>query len=215
MTPFIRNRPTAFWLRWESEWRRKGQAMSAKRAFADWQHELDSLATWFHRTVRPSGETRRCAYCDVNIPGSSPETIDHFLPEKKCRDLGLYELALSWWNLFPSCSTCNTSEKGSRWSFLLLRPDVDPVDDYFDFDPDDGKLFPAPHIGRMERLRVRKTIRIFGLNAEHRSLARRNLIKDMRNAYRVGDVERLREMLAEGPYRFVVKKFISTRGVSL
>lgn len=215
MNPFQRSEPPAPWSHWETEWRKKGRDLSSKRAFADWQSKLESLSSWFHRTVRTDGSTRLCAYCDGELGPTSPETIDHFLPEHKCRALGIYEVALSWWNLFPSCVTCNSTAKGAKWSFLLLRPDTDPVSEYFDFDPEDGKLYPAPGLGRLQRARVKKTIRIFGLNLGHRALARKTFLKHMRNARTAGDKDTLIAALADGPYRFAVKQFIEAYGLSV
>lgn len=119
---------------------------------------------------------------------SSPETIDHFIPEHAAPKLGLW-----WSNLYPACSFCNNTAKRTKWSCHMLRPDVDLLPRegeadveaflrFFDFDPEDGRLSPAPDTDPVTRARVRLTIGIFHLNEPTRCLARRNRWRDLLNA---------------------------------
>jgi uncharacterized protein (TIGR02646 family) len=176
-------------------------------ALHGWHHEQATLAQAFHRSVRAEGEPLLCAYCDGELRETSPETIDHFIPVSLARRLGLFELSLSWANLYPACVECNSTHKRDRWSVLLLRPDTDPVKDYFAFDALTGALYPSPEAPRLARARVRRTLRILGLNTEVRCQARLRLFKRLQRAATLGDRETLAEMAQGGPYRFIVRLF--------
>lgn len=210
MTPFRRQPPSEAWMASEAKWRTKGADLRASDALHGWQSNGEPLGRLFHRTVRCEGDPLLCAYCDGDLRLTSSETIDHFLPESRCRKLSLFEAVLSWWNLFPACDECNSKQKRDKWSCLLLRPDTDPVDRYFASRPRTGELYPAPEGSRLSQARVRKTIHILGLNTERRCLARRRLLEDLQRAQKLGDHDRLRESAEHGPYRFVVRHFLAT-----
>lgn len=207
MTPFRRRAAPGFWLEHEARWRAKGAAMRAGDALHGWRHERGSLAQAFHHAVRAEGEPLLCAYCDGELRATSPETIDHFIPESLARRLGLFELGLSWANLYPACAECNSTHKRDRWSVLLLRPDADPVEDYFAFDALTGALYPSPEAPRLARARVRRTLRLVGLNTEVRYQARLRLFRRLQRAAALGDRETLKEMAQGGPYRFIARWF--------
>lgn len=212
MTPFRRRLAPDFWREHEARWRQRGAVLSARAALHGWRQGGESLARAFHRTVRVEGDPLLCAYCDGELGLTSGETIDHFLPESLCRALGLFELGLSWTNLFPACTACNSTFKRDRWSCLLLRPDVDPVSACFAFRPRTGEVYAAPEFDRVTRVRVTKTIHVFGLNTEVRRYARLRLLRDLVNAHACGDHERVAEMAEQGPYRFVARHFLETIG---
>lgn len=175
-------------------------------ALRKWTHDGKTLALWFHQSVRPSGQSHNCAYCDAILGETSTETIDHFIPYHFDRTFGL-----SWTNLYPACQMCNTGFKGTKWSCKLLRPDVDPVDDWIVFDPDDGRFTPAPELDRRTQARVRLTLRVFGLNDGTRCKARRQVWKHLENAARNSDLETLDSYAHEGPYRLVARLFLASR----
>jgi uncharacterized protein (TIGR02646 family) len=157
--------------------------------------------------VRPRNDPHSCAYCDGPLTVESAETIDHFVPQSRCR-----ELALAWENLYPACSRCNTVEKRARAACWLLRPDVDPVDEWIDYDEQTGRLGVAPEVtDRVTRLRVRRTLRVFGLNTTERNENRRRLYRMLGTAWRAGDNEYLARAVSEGPYRFVAKRFLASK----
>jgi uncharacterized protein (TIGR02646 family) len=177
----------------------------AGEALRKWAKDGKTLATWFHECVRPAGEPNNCAYCDGILGVTSSETIDHFIPCHFDRIFGL-----AWTNLYPACQACNTDFKGRDWSCKLLRPDVDPVEDWIAFDPADGRLYPAPEYDRRIRARVRLTIRIFGLNAPIRCQSRRTAWKNIRNAMNTSDEETTQVYAQQGPYRMVSRLFLAS-----
>jgi len=190
-----------FWA--EREARFLGTNLPAKRALHDWQKDRRSLAAWFHDLVRPASEPHLCAYCDGELGTTSSETIDHFIPEHAERALGL-----CWTNLFPSCQACNSKFKGTSWSCWLLRPDADPVEEWLDCDPEDGRLFPRPELDRRTKARVRLTIRVFGLNAAERRFARVKHLRMLRAILQSPDRAMIGEYASQGPYRLVARRLI-------
>lgn len=175
---------------------------SAKKdALWSWQREQTRLADRFHAEVRPAEDPSLCAYCDGPLEETSAATIDHFIPEALCPKLGVF-----WENLFPACSYCNSSCKKDQWSPDLLRPDRDPVESYFDFDPETGCLAPIPGASEEIRRKVEETIKIFGLNEGSRPRARCRRWREMNNSWEMIDLESLQESILQGPYRFVAER---------
>lgn len=208
MTPFARQPPPAMWLEKEATY----SSSPADQRPADplsWQHQKRTLADWFHAEVRPASEPRMCAYCDGSLVEQSRETIDHFLPRHE-----FPELSLSWDNLFPACDRCNSTYKRTRWSCRLVRPDTDPVEGYFDFDPMSGKLRPSAALDWTTRVNVRLTIQVFRLNDPHRCKGRLRVMKECQNAWKRDrttlerDQETLEERVSNGPYRFVARRVL-------
>lgn len=204
MRRFERQAEPSFWGAYERRWlyATTGTTVDPSR----WQREKRTLAEWFHELVRAGDEARGCAYCDGPLGLESPETIDHFLPQARCR-----QLALDWANLYPACVQCNSTFKGTRASCALARPDVDPVEAWFDFDEVTGRLEPAPELDRRTRARVRLTIRVFGLNATARCKERQRLPRTLDNALRTRDFTFVTEAVKAGPYRFVTEKFLRAK----
>jgi uncharacterized protein (TIGR02646 family) len=203
VTPFHRRPEPDFWGSYERRWlyETTGESVDPLR----WRHLGSSLAEIFHARVRPEGEPRRCAYCDGRLGVESPETIDHFISKKRWGRT----FTMAWDNLYPACTHCNSTYKRERGSCLLVRPDVDPVDAWFDFHAETGRLAPAPELDRRTRWRVWKTIRVLGLNTTERCELRRKLLRDLDRANRIGDNEYLVEAAKRGPYRFVARKFLA------
>lgn len=219
MMPLRRRPAPAFWDERERRYLFATKRTPAKKALHKLQYRRRSLADWFHGEVRDPSEPHLCAYCDARLIESSPETIDHFVPEHAVRELGL-----SWQNLYPSCAQCNSTFKGTKWSCRLLRPDVDLLPGsgeegdldaflrHFYFDPLTGRLSPAPGADPITRARVRLTLGVFHLNHPSRCLARRERWKDLANAAKhPPDAARLDEMASQGPYRFVARFFMAAR----
>lgn len=204
MRRFERQAEPGFWSEYELRWLHAttGATVDPLR----WQREKRTLAEWFHEVVRAGDEARGCAYCDGPLGLESPETIDHFLPQARCR-----QLALAWVNLYPACVQCNSTFKGARASCALARPDVDPVDAWFDFDEVTGRLEPAPELDRRTRARVRLTIRVFGLNTTARCKQRQGVLRDLEIAVRLGALDVVQMAATTGPYRFVTKKFLRAK----
>lgn len=171
-----------------------------------WRRDRRTLAAHFHERVRPEGEPRRCAYCDGPLGVESPETIDHFIGKAHGR-----AFTLAWDNLYPACAVCNTTYKGEQGSCALVRPDVDPVEAWFEFHEESGRLAPAPELDRQTRARVRLTIRVLGLNSSERCTMRRVLLRALQVRWKAGDLEYVREALTTGPYRFVAEKFRASK----
>jgi len=203
MKALARQPEPEFWGDYERSWLHETHRPSVDPL--QWVRKKRTLAKWFHRLVRPKGEPRQCAYCDGPLAIESPETIDHFIPKEASR-----ALRMSWPNLYPACSVCNSSFKKNQWSCARVRPDVDPVEQWFDFDPTNGRLSPAPELDRRTRWRVRVTIRVFGLNATERCTARKAHLRNLENALRCNDIETLMSLRERGPYRFIAKKLLAT-----
>jgi hypothetical protein len=147
----------------------------------------------------------------------SRETIDHFLPRH--RD-AFPELALAWENLFPACDRCNSQYKKTRWSCRLVRPDTDPVEGYFDLDEATGQLHPVADLDWDTRVNVRLTICVFRLNDSHRCIGRLRVLNYLRTVSRAyqgeadakdGEEVALAEFAAQGPYRFVARRFLKSK----
>lgn len=205
MNPFEREPEPGFWA--ERERRFLKASCSAEEALHGWQHQKKKLSHWFHQCVRPAGHPDLCAYCDGQLEETSPKTIDHFVPESLDRGYGL-----AWLNLFPACVNCNSTFKGTQYSCYLVRPDRDPVDQWFAFDPSDGRLYPAPELERKTRARVRLTIRIFGLNHSTRCSARVRTWKTLENIVKEPiDDALLQEYAQRGPFRFVSTLFLKSK----
>lgn len=168
MSPFRRRAAPAFWRDAEAKWRERGPAQTPGDALHGWRHEGRSLAGAFHDSVREEGEPVLCAYCDGPLRETSPETIDHFVPYRLAQECGHQELGLSWENLYPACSSCNSSHKRDRWSPFLLRPDAKGVEDLFSIDALTGAVEPAPEASQCAQERVRRTIAFLGLNTKAR-----------------------------------------------
>jgi len=52
-----------------------------------WRRGKRTLAEHFHSEVRAPREPARCAYCDGRLGVESRRTVDHFVPEARCRAL--------------------------------------------------------------------------------------------------------------------------------
>jgi len=137
----------------------------------------------------------------------SRSTIDHFAPRSAFPDL-----ALAWDNLFPACDLCNTKYKAEQWSCRLVRPDTDPVDDWFGVDMSTGALRASTYVeDRVIRARVRLTIVVLRLNTERRCKSRLRVIRAMEDAWKKDaatsqrNVSVVDEYVKDGPYRFLAR----------
>lgn len=203
MKRFLRGAAPTFWGERERDWKASDPRSSGKDALRNRTREGRSLARWFHDQVRAAGEPHNCAYCDGSLRETSPETIDHFIPEHLTPELGL-----AWRNLYPACVTCNTTHKGVLWDMCLLRPE-DVEEHWFDFDPEHGTLAPSIELDPLTAWRVIVTIGLLGLNEEGRCHARRRAWKVISASWHAGHRDFVSEQLAEGPYRLVVQRFIA------
>jgi uncharacterized protein (TIGR02646 family) len=209
MTPFRRAPSPAFWEAKVSQWASRSAAWATLDPLG-WIHQRRPLRDWFHELCREEGPVPLCAYCDGQLDVTSRSTIDHFAPRERFQ-----ALSLTWNNLFPACDLCNETYKRERWSCSLVRPDRDPVEEWFDFEPTTGKLRPSAAVeDRHIRARVRLTIAVFGLNTPERCRARRGVVKDLQNAWkrdaRTSEHDRptVAERAERGPFRFVVRRFL-------
>ena len=185
-----------FWAEIERDFLASGDK-KASYFFHSRRRENRTIAQHFHDCVHAGGRLDLCAYCDGPLGETSPPAIDHFIPESVSRDLAL------WWNnLYPACTSCNSSHKRDQWACWLLRPDVDPVEKMIDFDPETGALMPAIDFDRKERARVRLTLRVLGLNTNARRAARKRALRLLRSASEA-DIEESRKI---GPYRMVADR---------
>ena len=110
----------------------------------------------------------RCAYCERKIgPGS--RHIEHF--RRRC---SFQHLTFDWSNLFGSCEDDDTCGKhkdscGSYDVSLLLKPDDDDPDDFFDF-LSNGTIAPRTGLNGSMRLRATETLRVFNLDTQQGGL---------------------------------------------
>lgn len=109
-----------------------------------------------------------CAYCNrnytVTVPGTTRAFFDHYFPKKK------YPLlALSFYNLIPSCSICNSTIKGEKE--LSLRKHVHPYrDNYlndfwfsYDYNNNQKSKLKVKIKYKANKLKTRKTLDFFKL----------------------------------------------------
>lgn len=168
-------------------WHLKESSGGRETVLHERQHHKRTLAEWYWCTIalarapvthddwlsfEAAEHSLRCAYCDGLLDPPAKATIDHFAP------ITSYPwFAVSWWNLYPACSRCNT-EKGDRFSRLLLRPDCDPVHEWLDYEPQTGILRVAPEYSedRLVCARVKKTVRYLGLNEPDIRRARKRTV---------------------------------------
>jgi uncharacterized protein (TIGR02646 family) len=201
---FARQPEPPWWGEYERRWLYETQGRTVDPLA--WKRDRRTLAEHFHDGVRASEEPARCAYCDGQLGVESRRTVDHFIPEQRCR-----ALAMTWINLYPACDQCNSGFKTTKGSCALLRPDVDPVEAWLDFHPETGRLEPAPVLERRTRARARLTIRVLGLNEIRRCKARQRLLRDLDIYWNTGAWDDLRDALARGVYRFVTASFFASR----
>ncbi len=197
MRCFERADAPAFWADREAAWRSSAPRTTGKEALRNRKYERRSLAEWFHARVRPEGEPRNCAYCDGCLQHTSPETIDHFVPESRDPELGL-----AWANLYPACAACNTTYKGERWDAALLRPEEFRAE-HVVVDVETGRLLPVEGLDAALVARLEVTFELLGLNEKPRTDARRRAYREVLAAKRSGDFELLEAQLRHGPYRFI------------
>ena len=209
MTPFRRRPAPAFWAEKEAQWA-SCAAEWRKLDPLGWRHENRTLRERFHELCREDDDPPLCAYCDGPLNVTARATIDHLAPRKHFQ-----ALSLAWHNLFPACDLCNETYKREQWSCAIVRPDTDPVDEWFDLDLITGRVRPSAMVDDpVIRARVRLTIGVFRLNAAARCKARRDVVRDLRNAWKrdAGTREHDRPTVAEraayGPYRFVARRFL-------
>ncbi len=212
MTPFPRQPEPSFWAEKERAWIEKAAVVSAAKALHGWLHEGRSLAWWFHRRVRPPREPELCAYCDGQLGATSPPSIDHHVPLAQDPSLGL-----RWLNLFPICTTCNSTYKRDAWSAGMIRPDTEWVVGWFSVTWR-GEIEPAAGLDAVTGERVRRTIAVLGLNAKERCLSRRRVLERALelieglgapgSRQRLGRLKRLMKLLRGGPYRFVSRQAV-------
>lgn len=207
MSPFRRRAAPAFWRVKEETWKREAAERDASAALHGWRHEGRSLAELFHQHVREEGEPALCAYCDGPLLETSPQTIDHFVPQHLGRACGHSELGLAWENLYPACAVCNSSHKKGRWSPFLLRPDAAPVSALFSIDAATGALEPAPEASRADQERVTRTIGLLGLNTVVRCKARLRILRELQRAEQERESALFEDLVSSGPYRFLARGF--------
>jgi uncharacterized protein (TIGR02646 family) len=197
----FRRRPApGFWKKKEAEW--LARTPRSTEPLRDLKHEKRVLAAWFHDECRQERDVRLCAYCDGSLTTASQETIDHYYPVHVAQ-----LLALNWENLYPACNRCNTTNKGTKYSCGLLRPDVDPVEELIDFDLKTGRLRAAPGVSNNDRVRVLLTCEVLGLNAADRCSARLRVVQNVFNAKKPPpDNEYLDAMVNRYEYRFVARR---------
>ena len=154
--------------------------------------------------------SQKCAYCETNFSGQSGD-VEHFRPKGRVVDEkdspvylvdengkrlmnpdntpklhpGYYWLAYNWENLLPSCSKCNSSNKGTRFPVngfraaspgtekmeqpLFLHPLFDDPTEHFNLDVDLGILGGKTDRGEM-------CIKLLDLNRD-------GLLEDRRRTY--------------------------------
>lgn len=205
MRRFERAACPAFWSEREAAWLASAPRSSGKDAFRSRTFENRPLARWFHELVRASDPSRNCAYCDGPLGETTPPTIDHFIPEREAPELGL-----SWENLYPACGACNSVHKRDQWDVFLLRPEA-VEDQWFDVDPQDGQIRPAPDLDPITSRYVRYTIELLGLDTPERRRARRRAWHTVFNAWNADNIADVETLRTEGPYRLVVERFLAAR----
>lgn len=138
---------------WTSRWQAKG--CESKR----WSWPQHNNKTLNHHAIEAMEEWHnfKCAFCERR---ETKPDVEHFVP-KTAYD-GTF--AYLWNNLFLSCGTCNTDEKGSQLPENALKPDIDDPSDYLWFNPISFTIEPIPYLDSKAKARAEQTIKLFGLN---------------------------------------------------
>jgi hypothetical protein len=89
--------------------------------------------------------------------------------------------------------------------------DADLLEGWIDFHEQTGRVLPLPELDRATRARVRLVILSFRLNDTVFRQARRRLFRMLQRAWKIGDLKYVKAVLAEGPCRFVGKKFLESK----
>jgi uncharacterized protein (TIGR02646 family) len=110
----------------------------------------------------------KCSYCESELVGGLE--IEHY--HHKSRSA---HLAFDWDNLFASCGKCNRTKSSFPHSGILLKPDVDDGEQFFYFEPADGRLSPHPTLATADHRRAEQTIRRHDLNRSGLCSARRRM----------------------------------------
>jgi uncharacterized protein (TIGR02646 family) len=207
MRRFRRAGAPAWWVEYRERWNthclEKGDDRDAARTkLHGWQRERRSLADWFHDLVREDHGPPVCAYCDGPLREQSPPTIDHFIPDSVCA-----ALALAWPNLYPACFSCNSTFKRTDCNPNAARPDVDPVEEWFDVYPVTGEVAVAHEFRTDARVfaKVADAIELFGLNKGARPEARKRILRRVAKARLAGDDREIEDLRREGIYLFVIE----------
>jgi uncharacterized protein (TIGR02646 family) len=216
MMRFRRQPAPTFWLEKEAEWAARAPDERTRLDPLGWHHENRTLRDWFHELCCDDGEPALCAYCDGELYVTARATVDHFAPRAEFQ-----ALSLAWHNLFRVCDLCNETYKGKQWSCALVRPDTDPVDEWFDVALTTGAMRPNATIDDpVVRARVRLTIIVLRLNTPDRCKARLAVVKGLRNAWKRDartlehDRPDVTERATRGPYRFVALRFLEAAPLS-
>jgi hypothetical protein len=93
----------------------------------------------------------------------------------------------------------------------LLGQDAHLLDAWIDFHEETGRVVPLPELDRATRARVRLVIFALRLNDGRRRQARRRLLRMLQRAWKIGDLRSVKEALAQGPYRFIGRKFLASK----
>ncbi len=119
-----------------------------------------------------------CAFCAGGFAQSN-ETIEHFVPKSGANADA--SQVLTWANLFPACSACQTA-KLDRFSTDILKPDLLEYlpQTYFWIEADDGSLVPSPAASEVQQRQAQTTIDMYKLDRSALKRERRKALKDFK-----------------------------------
>ena len=211
MRLFLRADPPSWWATFQERWAaycaecKGGERKPASTRLNSWKQDGETIARQFHSLVRPDVLREVCAYCDGPLREQSPPTIDHFLPDHQYP-----ELAFDWGNLYPACYVCNSTHKGARCVPTAARPDLDPVDAWFEIDAETGTIGLAVEYrdDASASGKVADAIDLFGLNKSGRPEGRKRIVRQVWKAIVANDREELEALRREGVYVFVIDAVI-------
>jgi uncharacterized protein (TIGR02646 family) len=146
---------------WKQNWlKRKSKNAAAGFYWPKYPNAKGSPANQHLLPLLLHATADHCAYCDKYPLFISDHTIDHFLPKSR-----FPQDAYNWQNLFPACDNCQSVKK-EQYDKALLKPDDADFEynRYFMVDFTTFELFPNPNAKEYDKLRVVKSIEIFGLN---------------------------------------------------
>ncbi len=171
-----------------------------------------------HELLRMTND--KCAYCethyDHSLQDGRPEHIEHFYPRNTYP-----ELSNHWWNLFPSCPSCNLT-KGDGFEIIdnnkriiPLKPDDDgrlfgkpyQFEKWFLINFETGEIRPNNHNEKWKR--AERSIELFNLNRFSLMKARKDLLKNYINDYnRINNFRDNRLRLQTKSYSFYIEYWL-------
>ncbi len=138
-----------------------------------------------------------CSFCDgFPLNDTSKETIEHYYPKNEFK-----EKTYLWNNLFLCCDKCQSNANSDKPFYYTLKMDDElySFDEYFWFEPQDGKIKVLENIDVLKKINAEKFLKRYGINDNvERLQSRMSKYRDLVAIFKTETRERNFE-----PFRFV------------